>query len=167
MVEHVFRLGDLRVGALMTPRTEIVWLDIDDVFKQSGIHISLVVDEYGSVQGLVTLNNILEEIVGDIPSVEELEQPLAVQREDGSWLLDGMLPVNDFKDIFSIKELPGEGIYQTLGGFVLMQVGRIPHVGNHFEWGELRFEVVDMDKNRIDKVLVMPARKAPHAKQTN
>jgi putative hemolysin len=234
MVEHVFLLGDLRVGALMTPRTEIVWLDIDDspeeilrkiadsgnsrfpvgqgsldnilgivqvkdmlgrnmgkpadlkaslrrplfvpesthalkvleLFKQSGIHISLVVDEYGSVQGLVTLNDILEEIVGDIPSIEELEEPLAVQREDGSWLLDGMLPVNDFKDIFSIKELPGEGIYQTLGGFVLMHIGRIPHEGNHFEWGELRFEVVDMDKNRIDKVLVMPARKAPLAQQT-
>lgn len=235
MVEHVFRLGDLRVGALMTPRTEIVWLDIDDspeeirrkitdsghsrfpvgqgsldnilsivqvkdmlgrnmagkpvdlkaslrrplfvpesthalkvleLFKQSGIHISLVVDEYGSIQGLVTLKDILEEIVGDIPSVEELEQPLAVQREDGSWLLDGMLPVNDIKEIFGIKELPGEGLYQTLGGFVLMQVGRIPHVGNHFEWGELRFEVVDMDKNRIDKVLVMPARKAPTAQQT-
>ncbi len=235
MVEHVFRLGDLRVGALMTPRTEIVWLDIDDppeeirrkivdsghsrfpvgqgsldnipgivqvkdmlgrnmagkpadlkaslrrplfvpesthalkvleLFKQSGIHISLVVDEYGSVQGLVTLNDILEEIVGDIPSVEELEEPLAVQREDGSWLLDGMLPVNDFKEIFSIKELPGEGIYQTIGGFVLMQVGRIPPVGYHFEWGGLRFEVVDMDKNRIDKVLVMPARKAPPVRQT-
>lgn len=234
MVERVFLLGDLRVGALMTPRTEIVWLDIDDspeeilrkiadsgnsrfpvgqgsldnilgivqvkdmlgrnmgkpadlkaslrrplfvpesthalkvleLFKQSGIHISLVVDEYGSVQGLVTLNDILEEIVGDIPSIEELEEPQAVQREDGSWLLDGMLPVNDLKDIFSIKELPGEGIYQTLGGFVLMHMGRIPHEGNHFEWGELRFEVVDMDKNRIDKVLVMPARKAPPAQQT-
>ena len=235
MVEHVFRLGDLRVGALMTPRTEIVWLDIDDspeeirlkiadsgrsrfpvgqgsldnilgivqvkdmlgrnmagkpidlktslrrplfvpesthalkvleLFKQSGIHISLVVDEYGSIQGLVTLNDILEEIVGDIPSVGELEEPLAVQREDGSWLLDGMLPVNDFKEIFGIKELPGEGIYQTVGGFVLMQVGRIPAVGNHFEWGGLRVEVVDMDKNRIDKVLVMPARKAPPAQQT-
>ncbi|NJD78882.1 MAG: HlyC/CorC family transporter [Candidatus Methanoperedens sp.] len=228
MVEHVFRLGDLRGGALMTPRTEIVWLDIDDppeeirskiidsghsrfpvvqgsldnilgivqvkdmlgrnmagkpadlkaslrrplfvpesthalkvleLFKKSGIHISLVVDEYGIVQGLITLNDILEEIVGDIPSMEELEEPLAVQREDGSWLLDGMLPVNDFKKIFSIKELPGEGIYQTIGGFVLMQVGRIPPVGYHFEWGGLRFEVVDMDKNRIDKVLVMPALK--------
>lgn len=235
MVEHVFRLGDLRVGALMTPRTEIVWLNIDDspeeiqlkiadsgrsrfpvgqgsldnilgivqvkdmlsrnmackpidlraslrrplfvpesthalkvleLFKQSGIHISLVVDEYGSIQGLVTLNDILEEIVGDIPSVEELEEPLAVQREDGSWLLDGMLPISDFKEIFSIKELPGEGIYQTLGGFVLLQVGRIPAVGNHFEWDGLRFEVVDMDKNRIDKVLVMPARKAPPTHQT-
>ena len=235
MVEHVFRLGDLRAGALMTPRTEIVWLDIDDspeeirrkitdsghsrfpvgqgsldnilgivqvkemlgrnmagkpadlkaslrrplfvpesthalkvleLFKQSGIHISLVVDEYGSIQGLVTLNDILEEVVGDIPSVEELEEPLAVQREDGSWLLDGMLPVNDFKEIFDIKEMPGEGIYQTLGGFVLMHVGRIPAVGNHFEWGGLRLEVVDMDKNRIDKVLVMPAKKTPPAQQT-
>jgi len=235
MVEHVFLLGDLRVGALMTPRTEIVWLDIDDspeeilrkiadsgnsrfpvgqgsldnilgivqvkdmlgrniggkpadlkaslrrplfvpesthalkvleLFKQSGIHISLVVDEYGTVQGLITLNDILEEIVGDIPSAEELEQPLAVQRDDGSWLLDGMLPINDLKEIFGIRELPGEGIYQTLGGFVLMHMGRIPHVGNHFEWGELRFEVVDMDKNRIDKVLVMSAQKAPPAQET-
>ncbi|MDL5502945.1 MAG: transporter associated domain-containing protein, partial [Candidatus Methanoperedens sp.] len=129
-------------------------LKVLELFKQSGIHISLVVDEYGSVQGLVTLKDIMEEIVGDIPSVEDLEEPLAVQREDGSWLLDGMLLVDDFKKIFSIKELPGEGIYQTLGGFVLMHMGRIPVVGNHFEWSGIRFEVVDMDKNRIDKVLV-------------
>ncbi len=235
MVEHVFRLGDLRAGALMTPRTEIFWIDIDDspeeirkkivesdhsrfpvcqgsldnvlgivqvkdllsrnmagkltdlksslrrplfvpesthalkvleLFKQSGIHISLVTDEYGSIQGLVTLNDILEEIVGEIPSIEERAEPLAVQREDGSWLLDGMLPAADLKEIFQIKKLPGEGIYQTLGGFVLMQMGRIPSVGNHFEWGGLRFEVVDMDKNRVDKVLVMPVRKAPPAQQS-
>ncbi len=235
MVEHVFRLGDLRVGALMTTRTEIVWLDIDDLpeeirrkiadsghsrfpvgqgsldnilgivqvkdmlgrnmagkpadlkaslrrplfvpesthalkvlelFKQSGIHISLVVDEYGSVQGLVTLNDILEEIVGDIPSVEELEQPLAVQREDGSWLLDGMLSIDEFKEIFHIRKVPGEGSYQTLAGLILMQMGRIPSVGNHFEWGGLRFEVVDMDGNRVDKVLVMPVHKAPSTPKT-
>ena len=103
----------------------------------------------------------MEEIVGEIPSIEEMAEPLAVQREDGSWLLDGMLPAVDLKEIFQIKKLQGEGIYQTLGGFVLMQMGRIPSVGNHFEWGGLRFEVVDMDKNRINKVLVMPVRKAP------
>ncbi|MDO8725423.1 MAG: transporter associated domain-containing protein [Candidatus Methanoperedens sp.] len=73
--------------------------------------------------------------------------------------------MNDFKEIFGIRELPGETIYQTLGGFVLMQVGRIPYEGNHFEWGGLRFEVMDMDKNRIDKVLVMPVRKAPLTQQ--
>ena len=233
MIEHIFCLSDKRVSALLTPRNDIVWLDVDDspdeikrkmvdsglsrfplcqnsldnilgiiqvkdilsrdilckdipckdiideikkslrrplfvpesthvlkvleLFKQSGIHMSLVVDEYGSVQGLITLNDILEEIVGDIPTAEELADPEAVKREDGSWLLGGMLSVDRFKEIFHITKLPGEGNYHTLAGFVLTQMGRIPSVGNHFEWSGLRFEVVDMDKNRIDKMLVLRA----------
>ena len=235
MVERVFRLADKHVSALMRPRTEIIWLDIEDspeeirskiadsgrsqfpvcqggldnilgvvkvkdllgrnlagkpvdlkaylqpplfvpesmralkvleLFKQSGKHISLVVDEYGSIQGLVTLNDILEEVAGDMPTIEELAEPRAVQREDGSWLLDGMLPVDEFKAIFHVGKLPGESSYHTLAGFVLVQMGRIPSVGNNFEWSGLRFEVVDMDGTRINKVLVMPASKAPSAQKT-
>jgi putative hemolysin len=229
MVERVFRLGDRRVSAVMTPRTEIIWLDrqaspqeirqiitesphtrylvadgsLDDVlgvvhakdllahilgeqvvdlegtlqqplyvpesmralkvlelFKQSGTHIALVIDEYGGIQGLVTPNDILEAIVGDLPEAGEQVEPLAVQREDGSWLLDGMLPVDEFKDLFDLGELPGEdqGIYQTLAGFVIMQLGRIPSAADHFVWDGLKIEVVDMDGNRIDKVLVTPTR---------
>lgn len=229
MVERVFRLGDRRVSALMTPRPDMVWLDLDDsaetnrqkmldsghsrfpicqgdlenvlgvvhvadllsrclasqaldltvslrqplfvpestrglkvleLFKQTGTHIAMVVDEYGVIQGLVTLNDILEEIVGDMPSIEQPEDPQVVQREDGSWLLDGMLAVEEFCELFGIEELTGDqrGNYHTLGGFVIMHLGRIPSAADHFEWGDLRFEVMDMDGNRVDKVLVMPIR---------
>ena len=227
MVERVFRLGDRRVSAVMTPRTEIVWLDreasaleirrtitesvhsrflvadgsLDNVlgvvhakdllahvlgeqvvdlaatlqqplyvpesmralkvlelFKQSGTHIALVIDEYGGIQGLVTPSDILEAIVGDLPEAGEQVEPLAVQRPDGSWLLDGMLPVDEFKDLFDLGELPGEdqGIYQTLAGFVIMQLGRIPAAADYFVWEGLKIEVVDMDGNRVDKVLATP-----------
>jgi len=77
-----------------------------------------------------------------------------------------MLSIDEFKEIFHIRKLPGDGSYQTLAGFILMQMGRIPSVGNHFEWGGLRFEVVDMDGNRVDKVLVMPVHKAPSTLKT-
>ncbi|MFQ6090544.1 MAG: transporter associated domain-containing protein, partial [Candidatus Bipolaricaulia bacterium] len=115
------------------------------------------VDEHGGLQGLVTINDILEGIVGQIPLAGEAVEPQAVQREDGSWLLDGMLPVEEFKRIFQIKKLPGEepAGYETLAGFVMMKLG-LPSVGDHFEWDGLRFEVVEMDENRVDKVLVMP-----------
>ncbi len=232
MVERVFRLGDRPVNALMTPRPDIVWLDLEDtaeenrqkmmdgshsrfpvcqggldnvlgviyvtdllgrslsgqpldltvslrqpifvpestrglkvleLFKQTGIHMALVVDEYGVIQGLVTLNDIMVEIVGDVPSIDELEEPQAVQRDDGSWLLDGMLPVDEFFEIFELEELPPEhrGSYQTLGGFVITHLGRIPAAADNFEWKNMRFEVMDMDGNRVDKVLVIPLLKAP------
>jgi len=230
MVERVFRLGDRPVSALMAPRPEIVWLDLEDsaeenrqkmmdsahsrfpvcqggldnvlgvmyvtdllgrslsgqpldltaslrqpifvpestrglkvleLFKQTGIHMALVVDEYGVIQGLVTLNDIMVEIVGDVPSDNQLEEPQAVQREDGSWLLDGMLAVDEFFEIFDMEELPEDhrGNYQTLGGFVITHLGRIPAAADYFEWEGMRFEVMDMDGNRVDKVLVMPAQK--------
>lgn len=224
MVEQVFRLRDCPVQALMTPRPDIVWLDLEDsteenrqkmvdsghsrfpvcqgnldkvlgvihvidllnhslsgqpfdltvslrqavflpestqgmkileLFKQTGIHITLVVDEYGIIQGLVTLQDILEAIVGDVPSEGELEEPQAVQREDGSWLLEGMLPIDEFFKIFELGELPThEGSYQTLGGLVITHLGRIPTVTENFEWQGLRFEIMNVDSNRVDKVLV-------------
>jgi putative hemolysin len=228
MVERVFRLGDRPVSALMTPRPDIVWLDLEDsaeenrtkmtdsahsrfpvcqsgldnvlglifvtdllgrclsgqqldltgslrqpvfvpestrglkvleLFKQTGIHMALVVDEYGVIQGLVTLNDIMVEIVGDVPSIDELEEPQAVQRDDGSWLLDGMLPVDEFLEIFDLAQLSGDhrGNYQTLGGFVITHLGRIPAAADHFDWEGMRFEVMDMDGNRVDKVLVVPS----------
>lgn len=127
-----------------------------ELFKQTGTHIMLVVDEYGVVQGLVTLQDMLEEIVGDMPSEDKLEKPQAVQREDGSWLLEGMLPINEFFKIFELGERPVEhqGSYQTLGGLVINYLGRIPTVTENFEWKGLRFEVMNMDSNRVDKVLV-------------
>lgn len=133
-------------------------LRILELFKQSSTHIAIVVDEYGVIQGLVTLNDILEEVVGDIPSVEQTEEPQVVQREDGSWLLDGMLPVEEFFELLDIEELPTEqrANYHTMGGFVVNHLGRIPNAADHFEWRGMRIEVMDMDGNRVDKVLIVP-----------
>ena len=219
MVEGVFSLGDQRVYSLMTPRTDVVYLDVSDtleeirqkitsseysrfpvrqgsldsilgivkardllvrslsneeiklkdllkpaffipetmfasraleVFKEKGTQILLVIDEFGGLQGLITINDILEEIVGQM----EHEEPQATQRQDGSWLLDGMLEVDEFKEIFKLHVLPHEDEYETLSGFVMMSLGRVPQAADHFEWHGLRFEVIDMDGRRVDKVLV-------------
>jgi len=133
-------------------------LKVLELFKQSGNHIALVVDEYGSIQGLVTLHDILEAIVGGMPGMGEETWETAVRREDGSWLLDGMLPADELKELFNIAKLPEEerGDYQTLGGFVMMHMGRIPSAADYFDWEGLRFEVMDMDGHRVDKVLVTP-----------
>jgi putative hemolysin len=217
MVEGVFSLSDQRVNALMTPRNEIIWLDINDtledirrkvqespfsrfpvgedsldsvigvvkakdllladlkngkdlrpiarpplyipetafgshaleMFRESKRELMFVVDEYGVVQGLITLADILEEIVGELEG-----EPQATQRQDGSWLLDGMLSNDDFKELFNLRHLPDEEEYETLGGFVLLQLGRIPKAADQFEWSGMCFEVMDMDGNRVDKVLV-------------
>ena len=117
----------------------------------------MVVDEYGVIQGLVTVNDILVELVGDFPSIEDADEPQTVQREDGSWLLDGMLAVEDFFELFGIEEsAEHKGSYHTMGGFVITNLGKIPTAAEHFEWNGLRVEVVDMDGNRVDKILVMP-----------
>ncbi|MEW6404098.1 MAG: hemolysin family protein [Chloroflexota bacterium] len=230
MVEGVFSLSDQRVYSLMTPRTEIVWLDIHDtaeqilqkisqsefsrfpvsqdsletvvgivksrelliqslsgqpiklkdltkpayfipetmfasraleIFKEKGTEVLLVIDEFGGLQGLLTINDVLEEIVGEI----ELEEPQATQRQDGSWLLDGMLEADEFKEIFKLDALPHEDEYETLSGFMMVSLGRVPQAADHFEWHGLRFEIVDMDGHRVDKVLVTtlpkPAQPAP------
>jgi putative hemolysin len=125
-------------------------------FKRSKSAMALVVDEYGEIAGVVTLKDVLEAIVGDIPSEETEEEPEAVLREDGSWLVDGTLSVEKLKQLFEIDELPGEesGNFHTAAGFVMLQLGRVPHPADHFHWNGLRFEVVDMDKNRVDKLLI-------------
>ncbi|MEW6716394.1 MAG: hemolysin family protein [Chloroflexota bacterium] len=229
MIESVLRLDERRVDAFMTPRTQIVWLDIEaspedirrkiansqysrfpvvkgsldnvlgivrakdllyqslagqplnlsallypplfvpermsalrvlELFKQKRAQIALITDEYGGIQGMVTHNDILEDIAGYIPSVGEPAEPQATRREDGSWLLDGLLHIDELKEIFNIKKLPNEehNHFQTLGGFVMAQVRGLPKVGQSFEWGKLRFEVVDMDGHRVDKVLVTPSQ---------
>ncbi|HEX2997365.1 MAG TPA: hemolysin family protein [Anaerolineales bacterium] len=230
MVEGVFSLGDQRVYSLMTPRPDIVWLDIEDsledirqkistsnfsrfpvrqgsldtivgivkardllmrslndepivlkellkpaffvpetmfaskaleVFKEKGADMLLVIDEFGSLQGLLTINDILEEIVGAM----ELEEPQATQRQDGSWLLDGMLEVDEFKEIFDLPVLPHEDEYETLSGFVMMSLGRMPQPADRFEWHDLKFEVMDMDGRRVDKVLVTTLPQRPSVKE--
>jgi putative hemolysin len=127
-------------------------------FRQAGLHLALVVDEYGGVQGVVTPMDLLEALVGNLPDAGMADEPAVVRREDGSWLVDGMLPADELKTLLSIGALPGEetGTYQTVGGLVMQQLGRIPATGDQFPWGGFRFEVVDMDGHRVDKVLVTP-----------
>jgi putative hemolysin len=125
-------------------------------FRKSGQHLGLVVDEFGAVEGLVTLVDVLTAIVGDLPERGRQTQPEARRREDGSWLVDATLPTVDFKSLLDLERLPDEehASYQTLAGFVMTQFGRIPRAGDHFDFCGWRFEVVDMDRQRIDKVLI-------------
>jgi putative hemolysin len=230
IVERVFRLSDRTVNSLMTHRSEIVWLDIEDPLEENirkiidsghtnfvvckgdfehvvgilrakdllreyaagrsigipsslpmpsfvpeGVNalevvarlrhdkspVALVVDEYGTIDGMVTLTDVLEAIVGDIPALDEKGEPAAKRREDGSWLLDGMMSVDELQMLLDLDDLPEEaGDYDTVGGLFMAQLGRVPAVGDTFEWKELRFEVVDMDGHRVDKVLVMPPKPA-------
>jgi putative hemolysin len=134
-------------------------LSLLETFKRCREHVALVVDEYGGVQGLVTLHDVMEPLVGEMVAADEsiAHDPDIVQREDGSWLLDGALPMGRFRLLFPDEtEALEEGgrDYQTLAGFVLFQRGHVPETGEHFEWHGLRIEIVDMDRRRIDKLLV-------------
>lgn len=126
-------------------------------FRRARTHLALIVDEYGEIEGLVTLTDVLTAIVGDVPSSDTAEEQDMVQREDGSWLVDGGIAVERLKSALDIDaDLPGEeeNAYNTLGGFVMHMLERMPAVADYFEWQDWRFEVVDMDRNRVDKVLV-------------
>jgi putative hemolysin len=116
----------------------------------------LVVDEYGVVHGLLTPRDLLEAITGELLQATPTDEAWATQREDGTWLIDGMMPVTEFKARLSIKELPDEdrGIYNTVAGLVMAISGELPALGDVVEFGEWRFEVVDLDGRRIDKLLV-------------
>ncbi|HEY3306570.1 MAG TPA: hemolysin family protein [Candidatus Binatia bacterium] len=151
---------DLKASAqqpAFVPRTMSA-LHLLEFFKRTGNHIALIVDEHGGINGLLTHHDILQAIAGEIALEGSPAESKAVQRHDGSWLLDGMLSVDEFKEIFHLESLPGENrdAYQTLGGFLFTHMGRVPSVSDHFEWNDLRFEIVDMDGKRIDKVLVSP-----------
>lgn len=236
MIEGVFRLNDRMINAIMTPRTEIEWLDLEDpaqilldevmhsshsrfpvasgslddvvgilnakdlleqhltnqqfdllavvqkplfvpentpasrvleLVRESGVHEALVIDEYGGLLGMVTLFDVLESIVGELPAQDEPSEPEVVRRDDGSYLLDGLLPVDELKELFDLNELPDEDKigYQTLGGFVMNQLGHIPGSGQKFQYQNLTFEVMDMDGRRVDKVLVTAAPQSTHTAQ--
>ncbi len=225
IVQMALRLGDRRVDSLMTPRTQVEWLDIEDgweinrekiltshlsrfpvvdggpetvlgivqvkdllpealsgspidlrhsarpplyvpntvpalqlleTLKKSGEPMAMVVDEYGDLDGIVTVHDIFQALVGDIAELGESEDQSIVRREDGSWLIDGLTPIDDVKDAIGIHHLPGEdtGDFHTLGGFIMAQMKRVPNVADHIHVGPLRFEVVDMDGHRVDKVMV-------------
>lgn len=129
-----------------------------ELFKRKGTHLALIIDEYGGIHGLVTHNDILEDIAGNIPSPDAPAEPEATRRDNGSWLLDGLLSIDKLKEIFGLEKLLDEENFRTVGGFVMSQARSIPSVGQWFEWGKLRFEVVDMDGRRVDKVLVTPTQ---------
>jgi putative hemolysin len=126
-----------------------------ETFKRAADPMAVVVDEYGGTQGIVTLHDVLEAIVGDLGEEDQDDDPDAVQRPDGSWLLDGMVPVDTFVSMLSLPDIPNDedGEYNTLGGFVMARTGRIPSPSDCFEWSGWKFEVMDMDGNRVDKVL--------------
>jgi putative hemolysin len=128
-------------------------LKILEMFKTSGARVAVVLDEYGTVEGLLTLTDILEALVGDMPVGDLEDAPAAVQRSDGSWLLDGRLPLDEFRDLFDLTSVRA-GDFHTLAGLVVTQLGHIPRVSESFQSGGLRFEVVDMDGNRVDRILV-------------
>jgi putative hemolysin len=135
-------------------------LKILDLFRRTGKHFAIVLDEYGGLHGLVTLNNILGVVVGE---VAEGSRPRAEQRDDGSWLVDGLMPIDEFKSLLHLRTLPGEEKIDTLGGYIITSLSRIPSAGDRFEAGGMRYEVVDMDGLRVDKVLVTPPRRPPAA----
>ena len=137
-------------------------------FRKARQQCALIVDEYGELQGLVTLTDVLTSIVGDIPSSDPSEAEDIISREDGSWLIDGSVPIERLKLAVDIEDdLPGEdeNAYNTLGGLIMCVLGRIPVVPDSFEVAGFRFEVVDMDKNRVDKVLVsrLPEHRSANA----
>jgi putative hemolysin len=133
-------------------------LDALEALRASPVDMAFVVDEHGTFEGLVTAADLLEAIAGQFATHETEAEPRAVQREDGSWLLAGWTPVDDMADLLKIA-LPEQRDYHTLAGFALVQLGRFPRLGDTFEFGSWRFEVIDIDKRRIDKVLAQPLRK--------
>ncbi|MGE0813354.1 MAG: hemolysin family protein [Vicinamibacterales bacterium] len=224
LVQRVFRVGDQRVGAIMTPRLDIEWVDVEstgeelreflgghshgqfvvchgsldnvlgtvraadllsvamknapitlkslvrdplfvpdsmgvfpllEALKASHRHLAIVLDEFGAVEGLVTVTDVLEAFVGSLPTDAGADRPITV-RADGSWLVEGALPISEVANEIGMGDLPEDemGAYHTLGGFVMARLGRIPRTADAFEWGGMRFEVMDMDGRRIDKVLV-------------
>jgi putative hemolysin len=137
-------------------------------FKKSGKHIALVVDEFGGLQGLVTLNDVMMAIVGNLPEREQRYEPKAVRREDGTWLVDALLEIDEAKTHLEIhSKLPDEdkGEFTTLGGFILDRLGHIPHEGEIVVWDRYKFEILDMDRQRIDKVLVTIGPEIPHTEE--
>jgi putative hemolysin len=154
---HRFDLRSALHDALFVHESTHVF-KVMEHFKEAGTQIALVIDEYGTIEGLVTLNDVLEAIIGDTRTLGEEEEPKVVERENGTFLVDGMLPVDELKELFHIRSLPGEDedYFRTLGGFVMTYLKRIPSAGDKFECCGLRFEVLDMDGHRVDKVLIEP-----------
>lgn len=140
-------------AAVFVPET-LTGMELLEHFRASDVQMVFVVDEYGEVQGVITLRDVLEAITGEFTTTDD-EHSWTVQREDGSWLIDGLIPVPELKDRLDIRELPDEdrGRYNTLAGLVMLLLGRLPQTADTVDWDGWRFEVVDLDGKRVDKVL--------------
>jgi putative hemolysin len=142
---------------LFMPNTVTV-LRALEVFRTSRETMVLVVDEYGDLEGLVTLTDILEALVGDIPEAGETD-PRVVRREDGTFLIDGMVGLDELKQVLGVSSLPGEGAdFHTLGGYLMARLNRVPMVADRVTAGDYRFEIVEMDGRRVDRVLIVPVK---------
>jgi len=143
--------------ALFVPEVAPI-LTVIDQMRHARAAMAIVVDEYGGIEGLLTFNDVLSDVVGEIDDPDRTNVKGGVRREDGSWLLDGVFPAHELRELFDIESLPGEdeGRYETIGGFVMDQLGHIPSPAESFTWDAWTFEVMDMDGIRIDKVLVRP-----------
>lgn len=152
--KQTFDLKKIMLQPLFVPETMPV-LELLETFRNARTHSGLIVNEYGTLEGIVTLHDIMEAIAGDLPAQSSEEQE-AIQRNDGSWLIDGMMQTPDWCDVIGLKDLSDEetGNYTTLGGFMMHQLGKIPKVADQFEFNGFNFEVMDMDDKRVDKVLV-------------
>jgi CBS domain containing-hemolysin-like protein len=126
-------------------------------FKRAPVRLATILNEYGVLEGIVTQTDLLEAIAGDLAQVEGKE-PEVVEREDGSLLIDGMMSAQEAFDRLNLRTRPAEGGFHTLAGFMLRQLGRLPKVGEHFDYEGWRFEVVDLDGRRIDKLLTIPPK---------
>ncbi|TDR72484.1 hemolysin family protein [Paludibacterium purpuratum] len=162
MLDQLLGGGPIDFPADLTPPlyvpASVSLMQLLEQFKMARTHIALVVDEYGELEGLVTMNDVLEAIVGDLPATDQ-EDDSIVQRDENSWLMDGAVTLDDFKEFFDIDHdelLPGEetGNIHTLGGIMMYQLGRVPQVADRIECMDFAFEVVDMDKTRVDKIMV-------------
>ncbi len=141
--------------AVFVPETQ-TGMELLENFRSNNVQLALVIDEYGEIQGMVTLQDVLEAITGEFKP-HRAEDAWAMQRDDGSWLLDGLIPLPELKDRLRLPALPEEerGRYQTLSGMIMLLLGRVPNTGDRVDWDAWRFEIVDMDNKRIDKVLAV------------
>jgi len=156
-------LADLITPLLYVPENTSILILLNQ-FKKEKVHVAAVIDEYGMTKGLVTLTDVIEAVAGDLPELGEDMTPEITQRNDGSWLIDGMLPTDELESITGINV--GKSM-KILAGFVMEQLGHIPAAGESFIYGSYRFEVVDMDGNRIDKVLIQNIQNAAEAQNSD
>jgi putative hemolysin len=158
---RAFAVDQNLTAPVFVPET-LSGMELLEHFRASSAQIVFVVDEYGEVQGMITVRDVLEAITGEF-ATETASDSWAVQRDDGSWLFDGLIPTPELKDRLALKELPEEdrGRYNTLAGMIMLLLGRLPDEADSVEWEGWRFEVVDLDGKRVDKVLAMAVADHP------